>query len=394
VSEVAANALVGLRERMAELSGTDADDWFLTFKARHGLMAAFSAIREALDRDVVVTSPFTCVTAVAPMLSAGMPVRFADITPETLWLDADEVALGDDVAAVVLQHTFGITSPADATLVRRAHEAGAVVVEDCAHCVGRVARGDDGQPLADVSVHSFGVEKMLPGVYFGGAVWVSPAADERVRAMVRSALESLPPLRPLLALNCTQYRNQMRILTRVSGPAAARMRSRWERRRTFEPAVASCEREGVVYHHAAQPSPWIASQALSALSDLPANEWSRQLAVAAYLDVWGEAAHGLGVPAALVAAPEAPYLRMPVFLADTEAADALIAEVAAMGHYAQPWPRPLLLPGITDPRAFGVEGGFGTPVAEDLSERVVALPTDIEADAAAEVARAVLARMG
>ena len=387
-------ALTALRTRMAELTGTDPRDWFLTFKARHAMLTAFSAIREALGRDVVVTSPFTCVTAVDPILSAGMPVRFADVTPDTLWLDADAVELGPDVAAVVLQHTFGIMSPGDATLVRRAHEAGAVVVEDSAHCVGSMARGLDGAPLADVSVHSFGVEKVLPGVYFGGAVWVSPDCDERVRQALWDAFEDLPDLPRSIDRACRRYRNQMRVLTRLPRQLSQRFRSRWERRGVFEPAVAASEREGVVAHEPTLPSPWVAEQALTALEGLASNARGREAAVAAYLATWGERTAALGVPASVTASPVLPLLRMPVFLADTASADAAIAEVAAMGHYAQAWPRPLLLPGVTDAAAFGVGDGFGCPVAEDLSARVVALPTDIDARAAAEVARAMLARLG
>ena len=59
---------------------------------------------------------------------------------------------------------------------------GALLVEDCAHCVTRMARDAAGWPLADISVHSFGVEKMLP-TRFGGAIWVNPRLRERDAAL-------------------------------------------------------------------------------------------------------------------------------------------------------------------------------------------------------------------
>ena len=80
-------------------------------------------------------------------------------------------------AAYHTRHTWFLSKPVvqdelNAALARAAHGAGALLIEDCAHCVGRMATDSSDIPLADVSVHSFGVEKMLR-TSFGGAICAS-----------------------------------------------------------------------------------------------------------------------------------------------------------------------------------------------------------------------------
>ena len=381
-----------LRERMAELTSTEASDWYCVFKARQAMQVAFGALGEATGRSVVVTQPFTCVTAIDPILSAGLAVRYGDVSRDTLALDVEQLDLSEEPAAVVLQHTFGIMSPeADAALVEAAHAAGALVVEDCAHCVGRMARGGDGTPLADVSVHSFGVEKMLAGVYFGSAMWVSPSLEARVRERIVGALEALPALDKARARAAERYRNQIRVLTRLPKGVSVALRSRWEKSGAFEPAVADMERRGRVKGTPALPSAWVCTQATAALAGIAENERGRRECVRAYLDAFGDdGTRLLGVPRSVTQGEVQPLLRMPVFMPDTQKADAALAACGRLGFYGQPWPRPLLLPGVIDEGAYGCEGGFACPVSERLSECVAALPTDIEPDGAVEVAKACL----
>jgi hypothetical protein len=53
-----------LRERMAELTHTEAKDWFLTAKARQAMQVSFRAARETTYRSDVATQLFTCITAI------------------------------------------------------------------------------------------------------------------------------------------------------------------------------------------------------------------------------------------------------------------------------------------------------------------------------------------
>ena len=386
-----------LVHRMAELTGTDPNDWFLVTKARQGMQTALLAMREATGRTEVISQLFTCVTAIDPILTAGLAPRYADISPDTLAADLNTVDVGDKTCAIVLQNTYGIiASDAAARMCDIAHQAGALVLEDSAHCVGRMARDALGNPLADVSVHSFGVEKMLFGTYFGGAVWVNPAmSNANVAVAVRGALEALPTADAALQKAARSYRNQVRMLTRLPHGVATRLRGSWERKGTHEPAVSEAERKGRTNHEPSKPSVWMCEQALAACEDLSANEARRRSCVRAYLDCFdGEALGELGVPKAVLAAADQPLLRFPVFAPNQAAAEAAAQAVADLGYYVPAWPRPLLVPGVLDPAPYGLNEGMDAwPVSERLSAGVVALPTDIDPTNVPSVAQAVLSAL-
>ena len=159
-----------LRRQLAERTGTCAKDWYVVFKARYGMEVVFEVLRELRGGGSVVTQLMTCCTAVDPIVAAGLVPHYGELSERTLALDPARLPLVSDLRAVVLQHSFGIIErKGDWRLADAAHAAGAVLVEDSAHCLARLSRGNEGKPLADVSVHSFGVQKMVQ-TYFGGAV--------------------------------------------------------------------------------------------------------------------------------------------------------------------------------------------------------------------------------
>ncbi|MDO4797856.1 MAG: DegT/DnrJ/EryC1/StrS family aminotransferase [Coriobacteriales bacterium] len=382
---------------MASRTQTRAQDWFCVYKARYGMQVVFDALREERGEGFVVTQLLTCCTAVDPILAAGLVPRYGEVSATTFALDASKLELGSDTRAVVLQHTHGIIDAnADATLARMAHEAGALLIEDSAHCVARLSRGADGQPIADVSVHSFGVEKMLPGCYFGGAVWVNPnMADESLRERIVCALRSLSPLPAQLDRAAKAYRNEVRVFTRVPSRVSAALRSSLERVGAFSPAVTQAEQQGKLPLEPYAPSPWIASQASAALAGLDANEERRRACVAAYREVFGQAlAQGTISPSLLPASLELldgqPLLHFPVTF-DNEALSNLASrQIAELGYYAVPWYRPFLYP-QADPQAYAWDGDTSAmPVCACLSRGALALPTDIEVAGARAVAHKVV----
>ena len=389
-----ADPSAALRQRMAQVSYTDAEDWYLVSKARQGMQVTLAAAREATGRSEVVTQVFTCVTAVDPILAAGLVPQYADVSARTLAIEPSVVRAGDATCAVVYQRTFGIADAAFAQGIRElAHASGALLLEDAAHCVGDLARDGSGRPVADVSVHSFGVEKVLAGTYFGGAVWVNPQAhDQSTAQAIRAALAALPPMDVRLEQATRKYRNQMRVLTRLPQGVSASLRTRWERKGTLEPAVSDEERRGATNHEPSRPSAWVAEQALAALAGLRENEDRRRACVAAYLQSFSsDLLAELQVPQAVVEGGAQPLLRFPVFAQDERAATRLAQVVSELGCYVPAWPRPLLVPGVLDPRPYGLEAGFGAwPVSQRLSAGIVALPTDIDPALVPSVVSAVL----
>lgn len=391
-----------LRAELARLSGTGAPDWYPVFKARYGMQAVLEQIRATHDDGAVLTQMFTCCTAVVPIMAAGLTPRYADIDADTLALSPSDV---DAVAApgsqdgpsvplrgLVIQHTFGIQGRDEAgRLALRARASGAVVMEDAAHCVPRLVRGDDDQPLADVSFHSFGVQKILP-THFGGAVWVNPRLAERDAALdsaLRTALDALPALSHHLAAAARMYRNQARVLAHLPHAVSAPTRTAASRAGLLEPPVSDAEQAGRLPYAPMAPSGWVARTATAALRHLPEADAARIRVVSRYREGLPGLA-GVTVPGGVLRGEPAPLLRFPLLLPNTAEAERLISAMRTIGVFAERWGRPLLYPGVDDEAMFCVPAATGSlPVTRDVSARVVALPTELDDAHAADAVRLV-----
>ncbi len=376
---------------LARRTGTSPADWFLVFKARYGMQVVFAALAAARGAGDVVTQAFTCSTAVDPVLAAGSRPVYADVAAESVAIDAARLTVPPGAHAVVMQHTFGIVDAANGERLRAAaHAAGALLVEDAAHCVGRMATGPDGAPLADVSIHSFGVEKMLP-TRFGGAVWVSPdLPDAGLRARLAGDLAGLPRIGARLDLAARTYRNQTRVLNRVPGALGQGARRALTAAGVFEPAIAPVESRGGLPYPPMAPSDWVSAQAAAALRGLDDVEAARTAVVARYVR---ELAGAVEVPAGV--GDGAPLVRFPFLAADGAAAERLVADLNRQGVYAGRWYRPVLFPGVEDPAAYRydpADPALGT--TRDLVERVVNLPTRVSPDEAGRIAGLVRAAVG
>lgn len=377
----------GVVGRLAALTGTEAADWHVVFKARYGMLETFAAIADRTSRRSVVTQLLTCATAVDPILVAGLMPTYAEVSPDSLSIDPDRLGVGDDVAAVVIQHTFGIVDAAAARRVASAARAkGALVLEDSAHCVSRMARGEDGAPIADVSFHSFGVEKMLPTM-FGGTVWVNPAMeDEALRRAIIGRLASLK--RPGLRLRCAArtYRYQLAVINRLPLQVARPLRALLVKIGSFDPPIAAAELEGRLAYGSAAASGWIHAGVAQALGRLRANEEQRASAVAAYVE---EFADRVEIPDG--AKTGQPLVRFPFLVPPGVDPEAVIVGLRANGVVEGRWYRPALFPGAAAPAVYGyTPGAAGHAVTEDVIARIVNLPTSVPPDQARRTARRAL----
>lgn len=387
-----------LREALANRTGTSPRDWYPVFKARYGMLETFSALRKAHGSGVVRTQLFTCCTAVDPIIVAGLKPRYEEIDPRTLSIDASALreSRGDaPTRAVMLQHTFGIIdNAADLHLAEATRKLpGALLVEDCAHCVARMSRADDGSPRADVSVHSFGVEKILP-TRFGGAIWVNPRlaeSDPAVDAELRGRLEALPRPDKRLDAITRAYINENRVFSRL-GSLGGNMRRGFTGIGLYEPPIADVERAGGLAYSSMKPTEWIERKAAEAISALSSNENGRRHVVAIYRERLGDVADRLGIPAGAMTGRPQPLLRFPLFMDNTERAEQVLGAVREAGGYAERWYRPELFPGVTDPARYGVDGDVHARLETTgrLVAGAVCLPTELGERTAHAVADAVL----
>lgn len=384
-----------LARALAERTGTRPEDWFCVFKARYGMQAALAALRPSAGEGSAVTQLFTCLTAVVPIVAAGLAPVYRDVSARTASLDPERLDPPAGTRAVMLQHTYGIVDDAESEeLSRRAHAAGALVVEDSAHCVCRMARDASGEPVADVSVHSFGVEKILP-THFGGAVWVNPNgvfADLAVSAADR--LASLPVADDGLDALARRYRAENRVLAHLPSCASALLRRVLVSSGMLEPAVSDEERRGSAARKPVRPSAWVCERALQALSLLDEQERIRLRTVAAYRETIEDVPGAETLPV-VASGPDQPLLRFPILLPNTATADRAVSRVCASGLFAEAWYRPELGPGVLDTRAFSVpDDRTRLSVHEHLVATCAALPADVGEDGARRALDAVRVALG
>ena len=371
---------------MADRTGTRPEDWYCVYRARHGMLAACEAVCATIGEGHVVTQLLTCCTAVDPILAAGLTPRYGEVSADTASLDPAFLPLDSSVRAVMLQHTFGLVDDgASRRIASAANEAGALVFEDCAHGVARMAKGPDGSPLADVSFHSFGVEKMLH-TQFGGAVWVNPeGASPEVLQVLRERLAQLPVAGAHLTALTGTFVFWNRVFNHLPLPVARGLRRFLSATGLFEPAVSDEERRGGVSHDPMRPSDAICDAVVEAFGCLDEDVVARIEATRAYSELLADVP-GVTLLASAAQGPHQPLLKYPVLVTDAATSDAACEACCAAGHYMTVWYRPELGPGVLDESAYHVPvDRSGIPVCDDMVQRILTLPTNQGAEGARAV---------
>lgn len=374
---------------LAQRTGTHPDEWALVHRARYGMEVLFRELVKAAGPGEVLTQSYTCVTAINPILAAGLTPRYGEISPDTVALDPAKLRLDEKTRAVILQHTFGIISDtAAAQITRQAHESGVLVIEDAAHCLTRMARGSTGEPLADVSIHSFGADKLLP-TQFGAAIWVNPKARRLAQPIGQATLRclsQLPEPGRLTRIGIATYRAQIAVLNRVPNRLTFPLRDLLLKAGLFLPPVCPGEKTGQ------QPEePWACTVGLERkivkkLDGFEENLQQRRTATASYLAGLCELVQAgrLQIPAAIT--PDMPLVRFPVFV--PVSAGRLIKDpeeiFAALAHEKlRPgrWYRPALFPGVDDPARYHYDQWAPDQrITNQLMAGALNLPTDVDED--------------
>ncbi len=380
-----------VRRRLAELSGTRPEDWYLVFKARYGMKVVFEQLFSFAGPGDVVTQAFTCATAVDPITASGLDPVYVDVDPETIMVDPNLVQPTERTRALVMQHTFGIMAPEQSrALAQVARDNDLLLVEDSAHCLSKIALDEAGRPLADVSVHSFGIEKLLP-TRFGGAIWLNPEMKNReLRAHLDKALSSLKVVGLGKSVVSRAYRIQNGVLNRLPLNVGNRLKAPLAKVGLFEAPIVDAERRGQLPGRATQPSDWMLKAMLHGLSQFNAVEKTRTAAT----EFFGTAlsTEGIYMPKALSSAD--PLVRFPFFTQTPGQAERVISAVNQAGFFAGHWYRPLLFPGPLGPGLRFDPNGTDLPVTRSLASRVVNLQTNTDLVTCEQTANVVLAALG
>jgi dTDP-4-amino-4,6-dideoxygalactose transaminase len=362
-----------IKAHLATITCTNASDWYLVNRARFGMEVVFGC----LELGEIITQPFTCATAVNPILAAGHTPRYSDISYENISIDPIKIQLSDKTRAVVVQHSFGLEG--DVTGVKslvKSEESKALIIEDSAHKLGLMSRttsqkGLVGTPLADVSIHSFGVEKLL-STKFGGAIWINPEMEnQNLRCKLNSALEVLPTMSKLQNFRAKHYTFTFRVLNHLPGCLSKPFSALLRFLRLYEPAVSDKETRGINDGEARTPGSYIIDKMLENIKKYDEIVDDRRTV--------GELVAQALIGNETYITPTKVYddsvlCRVPIICPTAKWADSLFEHLQKKGHYIGKWYRPLFFPGVEFSDYNYTKGEC--PVAEDISSRIINIPTN------------------
>lgn len=379
-----------IKEHLAAISGTSPQDWFLISRLRHGLDLSLRVLKEQEGDGGVITQAFTCITAVNPIVTSGLTPIFCDISPKTLSLDIDsfEKLLSNNTKAAIIQHTFGVTADmAGVRSVVRKTRREILLIEDSAHCVGTVAHDDEGIPIADLSFHSFGAEKLL-STRFGGAVWINPTMkNAELRKVLVKRFSNLPKMGYKTRLRVRIYPPLNGLLNRLPPSLSSTLRHVLSSASIFVSPIMPIEQSARNFGHIERLSPQVMRAVAKELANYRVIVEHRQQIATIYKRLLKSSQYQ--IPDAVVE-HDLPYVRFPLVCKTPEIADSLFHNLRQKGFSVGKWYRPLLFPGAHDSDLYGYNHK-SSPAAEEISARIINLPTGpyITPEIAKEIAHAI-----
>lgn len=162
----------------------------LTYKGRDAIELALRLIGAAEHH--VITQAFTCHAIEAAIVRAGAEPIYADLAPGQLNPDATTLeaarASAPKAKAVIIQHTLGV--PADISAIAEwCKQQQLVLIEDIASAVGGVdADGVSLGHFGDVTVLSFGRDKVVDAVSGGALVVRNSQLQKKLAASSGQAM--------------------------------------------------------------------------------------------------------------------------------------------------------------------------------------------------------------
>lgn len=157
---------IQLQERMTTYLGVPRVQTFNS--GRSALYFALKALGVS-EGDEVIVQAYTCVSVPNAILWLGAKPVYVDIN-ESYNIDIKKLSksITEKTKCIITQNTFGI--PADIRKIQRiAQENNISIVEDAAHALGAEVDGKKVGSFGDVSIFSFGRDKVISSIA-GGAL--------------------------------------------------------------------------------------------------------------------------------------------------------------------------------------------------------------------------------
>lgn len=193
----------GQRELVEWFERSYAGRAFAYASGRAALRAVLRAAGIAAGDEVIVCG-FTCLAVPEAVIYAGATPVYSDLAPGCWSSGVAEIeaVASSRTRAVILQHTFGMSTQVD-EIVAFARTRGWSVIEDCALALGSMSGGSLLGRAGDAAIFSFEMTKTVTGGWGGMAVARDPQLaaraadsyrDEQKAGAMRVAREALQVL--------------------------------------------------------------------------------------------------------------------------------------------------------------------------------------------------------
>jgi dTDP-4-amino-4,6-dideoxygalactose transaminase len=150
----------------------------------NGTIALQIAIKALELKGEIITTPFSYIATTSSIIWEGCTPIFADITPDTLNINPAKIeeAITSETSAILATHVYG--NPCDIDAIQKiANKCELKVIYDAAHCFGTLYKGKSVFAYGDVSVTSFHATKLFHTIE-GGAVFTQhPSLLKRMAFM-------------------------------------------------------------------------------------------------------------------------------------------------------------------------------------------------------------------
>ena len=335
---------------------------------------AFDSGRSALEKslqaggikagDEVILQAFTCVVVANAITHLGAVPLYVDCLDDyTLDPTGVEPKITSKTKAIIIQHTFGAPAHLEELLViAKTHNL--VVIEDCAHSLGAMYKGQLLGTFGDLAMFSFGSDKVISGVR-GGMVITN---NKKYGEALKNTQRNLPRLSFLIQLQHLLHpiffflgkKTYHLLVGKIILFAAQKLR-------LINRIIDPPEKQGTAldWFPAQLPNP-LASLAFEQIKNLDPWNKIRQTNAAFYAR---ELMNKLSVQKK---GTEQTWLRFPIQVSDVPQ----LREKARRNNIILgDWYSCPIAPGDSSPQAAGYVSG-SCPNAEKIGQSIVNLPTD------------------
>ena len=156
--------------------------WAISFDSGRSSLYAILKCLGIKDYDEIILQAFTTVALSNTIQWCGAKPVYIDIDEKTYNINSDKIEekINKKTKAIIVQHTFGNPAKID-EIMSIAKKHNLFVIEDCAHSLGAEYKNKKIGTLGDVSLFSFGRDKVVSSVSGGMVITANSELGNKIK---------------------------------------------------------------------------------------------------------------------------------------------------------------------------------------------------------------------